>query len=780
MTTTRKLVGAPIKRKEDPRLITGEGHYTDDLQPRRVAYMAVLRSPHAHARIVGVDTSGLRGRPDILAVLTGADVRERCAGPLPLHAVGEGMNLVRRWAIAQEQVNFVGDTVAAVVATSRAVAIDALGAIEVEYEILPPVVDPEEALKPGAPLVHGDLGTNLCLTSSRKGGDVDGAFRDADGVVSLRMVHPRIVGNSMETRAVVAEYQRSTDNLTLWLTTQGAHLERTDIAEVLGMPENRVRVIVEDMGGGYGPKMHVYPETIIAALFAQDLDRPVKWVEDRQEHHLCTTQARGQVQYVEAAYSNDGTLLGLRLKLYNDLGAYSDGTSHLYAGAITAPLAQGTYRVRGIEWENTTVYTNKVPLGPYRAYGRPEASMMSERVIDMIAARLNMDPAEVRRKNFIPKGEFPYQTPGGLEYDSGDYERTMDKALHLAGYSQLREEQARLREGGVLMGIGIASPTERSGGSGLDDPLSAFPGYESATVRIDPMGGATLLTGSSPHGQGIQTTFAQILCDELGIPFEDVEVLYGDTAIIPRGVGTFGSRSIQLGGTAVVNAGQQVLEKAKRVAAALLNTEAGHVVLENGVFFAEDIPDRQVTWAEVGKEAHEGRVTPRDVGRGLEATTFWESPSRTYPYSVNVVAVLVDPDTGEIKITKYIAVDDCGAVINPLIVEGQVHGALAQGIGPALFEEAIYDEAGQMVTGSFMDYAMPLAEEFPEFILDRTETRTPHNPLGAKGCGEMGTMAAPPALVNAVVDALSHLGVTHIDIPLTSEKVWRALREAAR
>ncbi len=770
-----KMMGASVKRKEDPRLITGEGKYTDDVQLKGMAYMAVLRSPHAHARIRRVDVSRAQRHPGVLSVLTGEEVNKACKTPLPLFSLLPGMKAKDRWPIATDKVNFVGELVAVVVATSRDAARDALELIEVDYQPLPAVVDMEKATQQGSPLVHEELGTNLCYEASARAGDPDRAFREADGVVSARLAQPRLIPNPMEARAVVANYERGTGNMTLWDTTQNPHIERSIVAKVLGFPENKLQVIAIDVGGGFGCKFNTYPEAIIAPIASMQLGRPVKWAEDRQENFIATSHGRGQIQYVEAAYKNDGTLLGLRLRIYADLGAYCEVLSHAIP-TLAPSMSPGVYTVKDIAWTTYGVYTNKVPYDAYRGAGRPEGAYIIERVMDLIANALSMDPAEVRRKNFIPKNAFPYQTPTGMVYDSGDYEAALNKALQLAEYDKLREEQRRLREQGVLMGIGVTTTTEVCG-FGPSGSLAELGSYESATVRVDTAGKVTVLTGASPHGQGEETSFAQLVADELGVPFDEIEVVHGDTAIVPRGTGTFGSRTLVVGGTAVLNASQRVKDKARQIAAALLKTDAEHVVLEGGRFSAEDIPDRYFTWADVGREAYDARNLPSDLERGLEATSFWEPKGLTFPFSAHVAVVHIDKDTGEVKLTRYVAVDDCGTVINPMLVEGQVHGGLAQGIGQALLEEAVWDDNGQLVTGSFMDYAMPFAHEFPMFTLDRTVTPSPHNPMGAKGIGEMATIAAPPTIVSAVVDALSHLGVTHVDMPIKSEKVWRILRE---
>ena len=502
--------------------------------------------------------------------------------------------------------------------------------------------------------------------------------------------------------------------------------------------------------------------------------RPVKWIEERQEEFTSTIHGRGEAQYVRAAYAADGVLLGMRLDFYTDLGAYCFGGSHAVADILTPSGASGAYRVEHLEWNTTGVYTNKMSVGPYRGYGQHATAYAVERVMDRIAAELDLDPAEVRRRNFIPDGSFPYLTATGREHDSGAYGETLDRALELAGYQDLRREQQEARRQGSLMGIGLATTVDASG-FGPSGALSVRPGYESATVRIGPTGGVTVLTGSSPHGQGHETTFAQIASDELGIPLEDIEVLYGDTRLVPHGVGTRASRSLVVGGSAVVKASRQVVEKATSLAAGLLDTDAEHVEFQNGIFFCKDIQDRRVTWAEVAGVAYGAQPPPDGMERGLEVSTFWEPTGYTYPFTAALAVVRIDQDTGSVTLDRFVSVNDCGTVINPMVVVGQIQGGLAQGIGAALLEEAIWDESGQLLTGSFMDYAMPLAIHLPEFTVELVETPSPHNFLGAKGIGESPTIVAVPAVVNAVVDALAHLGVSHLDIPLTREKVWNAI-----
>ena len=714
--------------------------------------------------------------PGVLAVMTGAEFNALCKEQLPLAGVREHMKAVSRWPMASEVAKYEGEPVAVVIAESAYIARDAMELIDVDYEPLPAVVDPERGLEDGSPLVHEELGTNLCVTSSRSVGDPEGAFAQAAGVLSLRLVEPRLVPNAMEPRAVMASYERGTGEVTLWLSTQAPHMERRAVAGVLGLPENRIRVLSRDVGGGFGAKIDTYPETIMAAALAMRLNRPVAWFEERQEEFTSTIHGRGEVQYVDAAYSSDGRLLALRTQYYTDLGAYSFGGTHGVAETLTPSGAAGAYTVENLEWTIFGVYTNKMSVGPYRGYGQHATAYAAERVMDGIARALDLDPAEVRRRNLIPAESFPFRTPTGRLHDSGDYHRGLEMALELADYSGLREEQARLRESGQLLGIGIATTVDASG-FGPSGSLSVRPGYETSTVQVDSTGSVTVYTGSSPHGQAHETTFAQIAADELAVPFENVSVIYGDTALIPQGTGTRASRSIVVGGSAVATASRQVKDKALKLAAALLRTEPQFVELGQGGFFAEDIPDRYVTWQDVAALSTGPQPVPEGVERGLEASVYWEPDSYTFPYSANVAVVQVDPNNGVVRLVDFYSVNDFGVLVNPMVVHGQVHGGLVQGIGAALWEEAVWDDSGPLLTGSFMDYAMPLAKNLPDFTVEFMETPSPFNPLGVKGMGETPTIAAVPAIVNAVADALSHLGSPDLDIPLKPERVWRAMQK---
>ena len=770
-----RLVGASVRRKEDYRLIQGEGRYTGDIMPTNAAVMLVLRSPHAHAHIGSIDVAAARALPGVVAVVTGAEFNATCVAQLPLAGVLEHMKAVSRFPMAAEVPKYEGEPVAVVVAENAYIARDALELIEVEYDPLPAVVDLERALEAGSPLVHDDMGTNLCVNSSRTAGDPDAAFAQADGILNLRVVEPRLVPNAMEPRAVTASYERGLGEITLWISTQGPHLERKAVAGVLGMAENKIRVLSRDVGGGFGAKIDTYPETVIAAGLAMQLNRPIRWDGLREEEFTSTIHGRGEVQYVEAAYNNDGRLLALRTQYYTDLGAYSFGGTHGVAETLTPSGATGAYTVEHVHSEVFGVYTNKMTVGPYRGYGQHATAYAAERVMDAIARTLEMDPAEVRRRNLIPVEAFPYRAPTGRLHDSGDYVLALNRVLELAGYQDLRQRQAEMQESGQLLGIGIATTVDASG-FGPAGTFSVRPGYETSIVRVDQSGSVTVYTGASPHGQGHETTFAQIAADELSVSLEDVTVIYGDTHLIASGTGTRASRSIVVGGSAVVTASRRVKENALQLAATLLRTEPEFVELRRGGFFAEDIPDRHVTWRDVAAYSFGPQPVPEGVDRGLEASVFWEPDSYTFPFTANVAVVRVDPDNGTVQLDGFYSVNDFGIIVNPMVVHGQVHGGLAQGIGAALMEEAVWDDSGPLLTGSFMDYALPLAKHLPDFTVEFMETPSPYNPLGVKGMGETPTIAAVPAIVNAVADALSRTGATRpLDIPLKPERVWRAI-----
>ena len=758
------MVGARIKRREDPRLITGTATYVDDIRLHDMQHLVILRSPHAHARIRKIDASKALNLAGVLAVLTGEDI-SRLSDPLPTFGGVEDLKTPDHHPMAVEKVNHLGEGVAAVIANDRYIARDALDLIDVEYEPLPAVVDVEKAMEEGAPLVHEDLGTNIAYHWQVGSDNVEEAFRQADLVVSQRILNQRLIPNAIETRGVVAQYDLGAGALTLWSSTQIPHLLRGFLAALLKLPENKVRIVAPEVGGSFGSKLNVYAEEAIVAAAAMTVRRPVKWVEERSENFLATTHGRDQIADVEAAAKNDGTIRGLRIRIIADLGAYNQLFTPLVP-TFTGLMATGCYRIPNLKCDIFGVFTNKTPVDAYRGAGRPEAAYYVERIVDIVASELALDPVEARRRNFIPPDAFPYTTPSGQPYDSGNYQLALNRALEIADYTRLREEQARLREQGRYLGIGFSTYVEVCG----------IGGWESATVRLDASGKVTVLTGASPHGQGQETSFAQLAADELGVPIDDVLVLHGDTAVIATGIGTFGSRATAVGGGAVLMSVHKVKEKAVQLAAHMMEARTDDIVYSEGRLYVQGHPEKGLTLAEVAAVAYQGVELPPEMEPGLEATSFFNPPGPTFPFGTHIAVMEIEAETGEPKLLRYIAVDDCGKAINPLLVDGQIHGGIAQGIGQAMYEEAVYDESGQLLSGTLMDYAIPTASMVPTYETDRTETPTPANPMGAKGVGEAGTIAASAALVNAAVDALAPFGVRHIDMPLKAEKIWRLLR----
>jgi carbon-monoxide dehydrogenase large subunit len=763
-------LGARVKRREDPRLITGTATYVDDVALPGLLYVAIVRSPHAHAKITAINTDPARVAPGVVAVWTGEDVRTRC-GPLPIGPRIRDMKVPKRYPLIIDGVaRHVGDPVAAVVAADPGLARDAADLIEVTYELLPVVTDVEAALQPDAPLIHPDLTTNVCFRVSF-GEKVEDVFANAEVTVSLRVVQQRLVPSAMETRGVVAQFRGG--ELTLWTSTQIPHVVKTTVADAVRVGEHQVRVIAPEVGGGFGGKLDVYGEEVLLAALAVALGRPVKWIETRRENFMATTHGRGQLAYVDAAATRDGTLTGLRVRVLADLGAYSQ----LLTAAVptnTGLMSPGCYRIPRVFAEVIGVFTTQTPTGAYRGAGRPEAAFLIERTVDTVARALKMDPADVRRRNFIPPDAFPYKTPTGATYDSGEYRRALEEALKMAGYPALREEQRRLRTQGRYLGIGIASYVEITGlGAAAGLPGGS---WESATVRVEPTGKVTVLTGSSPHGQGQETSFAQIVNDRLGVSIDDVVVIHGDTRAVPHGVGTFGSRNTAVGGSAVYVAATRVHDKAVIIAAHLLEASPGDVVADGARFYVRGSPQRVVAFHDVARAAYKGTKLPPGTEPGLEVTHFFALSERVFPFGTHVCVVEVDPETGVVAVRRYVAVDDCGNILNPLLVAGQVHGGIAQGLAQALYEEAVYDDGGQLLTAGFPDYTVPKAAQIPAMELGHTVTPSPHNPLGVKGVGEAGTIGATPAVVNAVLDALAPWGVADLDMPLTPGKIWAAIR----
>ncbi len=776
MARATRYIGKALKRKEDPRLIQGLAHYVDDVRLPEMHYASFVRSPYAHARIRSIDTSKAQQAPGVVLVLTGEDLRG-AVGPVPCAAQIPDMKPATRLVLAQGKVRFVGEAVAMVVADDRYAARDAVDLIEVDYEPLTPIVDPEKAMASGATPIHEQNKDNVAYRWELEGGDIKKAFKTADKVIRQRILNQRLIPVAMEPRGVLADYKPGEKQLTIWSSTQIPHLLKTQLAVMLGVPETSVRVIAPEVGGGFGSKLNVYPEEALAGYAAMRLGKPVKWIESRRENFLCTIHGRDQIADVEVAVKRDATLLGLRVKIIADLGAYYQLLTPLIP-TLTGLMICGCYKIPAVRVELAGVLTNKMSTDAYRGAGRPEATYLIERVMDLVAAELKKDPVEVRRKNFPQPKEFPFATPTGLIYDSANYQGTLDLALKKSNYKKLRQEQAKLRKQGRYVGIGLSTYVEIC----AMGPSSAMPagGWESATVRIEPTGKVTVLTGSSPHGQGQETSFAQIGADVLGIEPDDVQVVHGDTASVPYGIGTFGSRASAVGGTALYKCLEKLRDKLAQIAGHLLGEDPKKLVFRDRKIFSKSAAKKSLNFGEAVGAAYTAKTLPAGMEPGLEATHFFEPSNFTFPFGAHVCVVEIEAETGEVKLEKYFAVDDCGNVLNPLLVDGQVHGGIVQAVGQALLEEAVYDEQGQLITGEFMDYAIPRAGDLPVMETARTVTPSPVNPLGLKGVGEAGTIGATPALANAVVDALSPLGVRHVDLPVKRERIWRLLHKTSR
>jgi carbon-monoxide dehydrogenase large subunit len=763
-----KLVGAKVKRREDPRLIRGLGQYVDDVNLPNMLHVAILRSPYAHARIKSLETSAARQHPGVVAVVTGSEIKDQ-VGTLPVSGGNETLRVPKHYVLAVDKVCYVGEGIAAVVADNRYTARDAIDLIRTEYEPLPVVSDPEKALAPDSPIIHSEWPDNVAFRAEQKQGNLAKAFKDADKIVRQRLVHQRLAPVAIEPRGVVAHYLSSDKELTVWSSTQIPHMLKSHLAKMLKLPENEVRVIAPEVGGGFGSKLNVYAEEALLAHLALKLNRPLKWSEGRSENFQATIHGRGQTGEVEAAVKKDGTILGLRYKVIADIGAYHQ----LFTPAIppfTGLMLSGCYKIPAISMELTAAFTNKMSTDAYRGAGRPEATYVIERMMDRIAQDLKLDPVKVRRKNFPKPKEFPFKTATGLAYDSGNYELALNKALKLAGVEKLRRDQKRLRSRGRYLGIGLSTYVEicAMGPKGM---------WEYGKVEVEPSGRVTVLSGASPHGQGQETSFAQIVADELGVALEDITVVHGDTSAVPKGIGTFGSRATAVGGIAVYQSAVKVKEKAREIASHLLEVDADDLNFAEGRFSVKGVPKKAFTMQQIAEAAQQTRNLPKGMEPSLAADSQFEPSNFTFPFGTHICIVEVEPRTGKIEITKYIAVDDCGKVINPLLVDGQIQGGIVQGMGQALFEEVIYDENGQLLTGSLMNYALPRAANLPRLNLARTETPTPVNPLGIKGIGEAGTIGSTPAVVSAVMDALAPFGVSHIDMPLTPQKIWSLCEE---
>ena len=776
----RTFIGMSLKRKEDPRLIQGLAHYVDDIVLPGMLHAVFVRSPYAHARVRSVDTTKAKAAPGVVAVITGADLGASI-GNVPCAAQIPDMKVASRPVLATGRVRFVGEAVAVVVAEDRYVARDAADLVEVDYEPLTPVVDPEKAIAKGSPVLFDEYQDNVAYRWELEGGDVKAAFAQADRVVRGRLINQRVIPVAMEGRGVVAEFKPGEKTLTVWTSTQIPHLVRTQIAAMLGFQEHSVRVITPEVGGGFGSKLNVYAEEALTSYLAMQLERPVKWIESRRENFQTAIHGRDQIDEIELAVKNDGTILGLRCRIIADLGAYYQLLTPLIP-TLTGLMICGCYKIPAARVEVTGVLTNKMSTDAYRGAGRPEATYIIERALDLAAAELKMDPVEIRRKNFPLAKEFPYATPTGLIYDSADYQSCLNLMIRRSDYAKLRQEQAKLRKQGRYMGIGVSTYVEIC----AMGPSSAMPagGWESATVRIEPTGKVNILTGASPHGQGQETYFAQIGADVLGLDPEDILVTHGDTAVVPYGIGTFGSRGTAVGGTAAYKSLLKLRDKLVQIAAHLAGIESGDMVFEGRKIFSKSQPKKSVTFQDCVTAAYVAKTLPAGVEPGLDATTFYEPTNFTFPFGAHLSVVEIDAETGDVHLIKYLAVDDCGNVINPLLVDGQIHGGIVQSVGQVLLEEAVYDDQGQLITGELMDYAIPRATDIPWMETDRTTTPSPVNPLGAKGVGEAGAIGATPCLANAVVDALAPFGVRHVDLPFKRERIWRLMhpdkRESSR
>src|SRR5215468_4523442 len=789
---TAKLLGASIKRREDPRFITGKGNYTDDLKLPGMTYAAFVRSPHAHAKIAGIDTSKAKSYPGVVAVFTGKDMTGvnslPCGWDLNkgknIPGVVQDLAMVPHMPLSSDVARHVGDPVAVVIAESQDAASDAAEKVAVDWEVLPSVTATDAAAGTGAAQIHAGAPGNVAFKWELGGGDIDAAFKSAAVVVKKRIVNQRLVANAMEPRACVARYEDATGELTLWVTSQNPHVHRLLMcAFVLGIPEHKVRVIAPDVGGGFGSKIFLYNEEVVCSWASRQLKRPVRWTSTRREAYMTDAHGRDHVTEAAMAMSKDGKILGLHVKTTANLGAYLSTFAPAVPTFLYGTLLNGVYVMGAIKCEVTGVFTNTTAVDAYRGAGRPEACYVLERMMDAAAAALKMDPAEVRKKNFIPKFSGAYQTHVAVAYDSGNYAGAFDKLLQMFDYKKFRAEQAEARKKGRYLGVGFSTYIEACSiaPSKLVGALGAGAGlYESGKVRVHPTGGVTVYTGSHAHGQGHETTFAQLVADELQVPIDSIEVVHGDTGAIPFGMGTYGSRSASVGGTALHMSINKIKEKGKRIAAHLLEASPSDIEYTGGQFQVRGAPGKAVPFGAVALTAYVPHNYPEGLEPGLEETSFYDPSNFCFPFGAHACVVEVDPDTGQVTIVRYLAVDDVGNVINPMIVDGMVHGGIAQGAAQALWEGAVYDgQSGQLVTGTMMDYALPKADMLPMYETDRTVTPTPVNPMGVKGAGETGTIAATPAVVNAVVDALAPLGVDHIEeMPMSAQRVWKIIQGA--
>lgn len=778
-TTPARIFGSGIRRREDPRLITGTARYTQDIMLPGMVHAAILRSPHGHARITKLDTSAAKSAAGVVGVFTAADIDGvlnaiPCAWLLP----NADLKIAQYRALAKDIVRYVGDAVAVVVAESPHQAADALDLIDVRYDALPATVDPERATQKDAPQLHAEIANNIAFHWTVAGGDIDAAFASAEVIVRDRIIQQRLIPTAMETRGAVAQYLPATGELTLWNTTQNPHIVRFIMSLVTGVPEDRLRVIAPEVGGGFGSKIPQIQGDFLTVFCSMKLGRPVKWQESRTENYVSTTHGRDHVQDVEVAATKDGIVTGVRATVWAGMGAYLSTAAPGIPTILHGLMLSGPYKIPAVKEDVYGVYTNTTPVEAYRGAGRPEATFMLERMMDVLADKIGIDPVEVRRRNLIPPFDDGYDVVTGLKYDSGNYQRALDKALDRVSYNDLRAEQKAAREQGRYIGIGVSvyveicglGPSQVAGAVGFQGGL-----WESAIVRFHPSGKVHVFIGASPHGQGEETTFAQIVADEVGVAVNDVKIVHGDTDNTPMGWGTYGSRTTAVGGAALAVATRKIKEKARLLTGHLLEAAVEDIDYADGKFFVKGFPDRHKTIQEIALLANVAWNLPQGMEAGLEATSFYDPPNFVYPFGAHVAVVEIDPDTGHVDLERYVAVDDCGPQINPVIVEGQVQGGVVQGIGQALWEGAVYDNNGQLLTGSLADYAIPRADVLPDIEVLSTVTPSPHHPLGVKGIGEAGTIASTCTVYNAIIDALEPFAVQSIRMPCTPERVWRAM-----
>lgn len=780
--SSNRYIGKSVLRREDRRLMDGRGKFTDDFQFPGMTYAVFVRSPFAHATIRHVDTSAAAALPGVVAVLTHADIAGKIGDIRPNWVVGDS-KVPPHPPLPADHVRYAGEAVAMVVARSREIAADAAELVSVDYEERPVLVDVEAALQPDAPQLHDNVAGNLIGTFRLKGGDYDAAAKAADRVVSVRLVNQRLIPSPLEPRALCANYDPNEERLTFVLPSQVPHMSRRWLAETLGWPEHRIRVLAPDIGGGFGAKMHFYVEEVLVAFASRLLSLPVSWTETRSENHVATTHGRAHVEYVEAAVTQEGKVLGIKVKSYANLGAYLSNMGTGIPTINTASYVTGNYQISSVDVEVALVTTNTTPVDAYRGAGRPEAAYIIERMMDVVASELNIDPVRLREINLVRADQFPYQAHNNARglWDSGNYQVCLAQATKMIDYDGWRARQASLRQAGRYIGIGVTCYLELVG-MGNSQLLRRVGfdrgGWESAHIRVHSDGKVTLFSGSMPQGHGHATSYAQIVADALQLPLDDIDVVQGDTDRVLAGHGTFNSRSMPVGGSAAHTAAGKILARARKIASIMLEASEEQVRYADGTFSTD--AGQAVTFANVARMAYVASKLPRDMEAGLEERVFYEPSAMGAPNGCHAVVVEVDIDTGQVKILDYVAVDDVGVLINPMLCHGQMHGGIAQGIGQALYEEAVYDESGQLLSGSLLDYGFPRIEQIPRMRTEFHVSPSPTNPLGVKGIGEAGCVGAPPAIVSAVCDALKGFGITHLDMPLTPPKVWRAIRSSSR